>query len=308
MGAEATTFGFHETSAQCAECGSQFMRHTWQHRFCSERCKERWHRSRNPAHIANNRARCARWAIEKRGVETANPWLLGAPPFEEYLPGGGVPIAFDSNIVFHHRQLSALHGVITSLTGEHDRNVPKFVLVPWHTGCRWGALLRDEAAARQLAGTSHRVRLGDGEQTLRFGPLHRILAPKVTKRGHRKLRVDAVTPVCVRCTTGSDGTHRLYTAPTSGNLLSTLALMIPKRIGLLVDESTIRLDLIERSTVPSTLSLSGRDGRLGNMRGWVGHVIVDCNAVGHWLLAVAERIGLGGTTSFGFGRIKVTEL
>jgi CRISPR/Cas system endoribonuclease Cas6 (RAMP superfamily) len=30
-------------------------------------------------------------------------------------------------------------------------------------------------------------------------------------------------------------------------------------------------------------------------------------ASGHWLLTVAERIGFGGTTSFGFGRIRLSE-
>lgn len=334
--------GFIPSRSTCPECGAEFERRTWTHRFCSERCKERDHRRDNPAHVANTRARCARWSESNRGVKARQPWLLGAPPFERHLPGGGLSLSFAPHVTFEHRQLSALHGVVTSLTGAHDRNVPNFALVPWHSGCRWGAFLRDEDAARDLAGTTHDIRLGCSLRKLTFGPLHRVLAPKVTIRGHRRLRIDAITPVCVRCTIGEDGSYRLYTAPTSGNLLSTLTLMTPKRIGLWLDQSTVKLDmvedgsvestveapadpemdddacaegpqdvrleLIERATQPASVNLLGRQGRLGNMRGWVGHVVVDCNAPAHWLLAVAERIGFGGTTSFGFGRIKVTEL
>ena len=54
--------GFTPSLSTCPECGAEFERRTWTHRFCSERCKEREHRRDNPAHIANTRARCARWS------------------------------------------------------------------------------------------------------------------------------------------------------------------------------------------------------------------------------------------------------
>jgi len=292
----------------CDGCNETFVPQSSRHTFCSDRCRWRQRERHDPSHIANNRRRNARWSALHRAVKQSNPWLLGAPPFEEYLPGGGLEIFFEPHMVFEHRHLSALHGVITSITGPHDRNVPNFVLVPWPRGCGWGVYLRSGEQARELARTRHNMRLGSGRTTLRFGDLNRIRAPRVTKRGHRRLRIDAVTPVCVRCTQGCDGTQKLYTAPTSGNLRSTLALMTPKRLGLLVDESSVKLEMLSRETIPATFSLAGRDGRLGNMRGWTGHVIVDCNAVAHWLLLVAERIGYGGTTSFGFGRIRVTDI
>jgi len=291
----------------CAECGAVVEKRSPQHRFCSDRCRWRHDDRTNPSAIANNRRRCARWAQENRGVKERNPWLLGAPPFEPHLPGGAMEIHFENRMVFEHRQLSALHGVVTSLTGQHERNTPRFSLIPWHRGCGWGVYMRHCDEARQLSNTEHSVRIGSGRAKLKFGNMFRFRAPSVRKRGHRKLRIDAITPVCVRCTHGADGTQKLYTAPTSGNLLSTLVCMIPKRIELMVEPDSARLELLERDTVPATFRLAGRDGRLGNMRGWVGSVIVDCNAVAHWLLLVAERIGYGGTTSFGFGRIRVSE-
>jgi CRISPR/Cas system endoribonuclease Cas6 (RAMP superfamily) len=71
-------------------------------------------------------------------------------------------------------------------------------------------------------------------------------------------------------------------------------------------EDDMRISLVERHTQPSSLSLVGRGGKLKAMRGWVGHMIVDCNAPAHWLLEVAARVGLGGRTAFGFGRVRVS--
>jgi hypothetical protein len=296
--------------AACAnpECRQEFERHAPKHLYCSDRC--RWdHRDRvDPCAIANNRKRNAEWAAKNRGCKDGNPWLLGAPPFERYLPGAGLEIRFTPGITFEHQHISALHGVITSLTGAHDPNAPRFALVPWLRGCGWGVWLADEKQARALAGTTHRVRLGTGSPELHFGGVYRQMAPVITKRGHRKLRVDAITPVCVRHSTGEGNTYQIHTAPTAANMLSTLQFMTLKRIGLAIINDSLRLELVERHTEPSQLSLAGRGGKLKAMRGWIGNMVVDCNAPAHWLLEVAARIGLGGRTAFGFGRIRVTEV
>lgn len=272
-------------------------------RYCSDKCRWR-HRDRfDPSAIHNNRLRCARWY----GAKGSRPWLLGAPPFEEYLPGGGTEITFEPGIRFEHSQLSALHGVMTSLTGPHTPMFPRFSLVPWHRGCGWGVYFAEDDLAEKLAGYRGKVRLGSGSPTIRLGFLHRLRAPRITRRGHRKLRIDAITPVNVRHS-NTDGTSTMHTFPTSCNLHSTLSLMTTRRLGLLVDPDTIKIEMIERQTEPRRVCLAGRSHRLANMRGWLGYCVVDANAVGHWLLEVAARIGLGGTTAFGFGRIVISEV
>ncbi|GAC1577381.1 MAG: hypothetical protein NVS3B20_08750 [Polyangiales bacterium] len=46
----------------------------------------------------------------------------------------------------------------------------------------------------------------------------------------------------------------------------------------------------------------------GVVNGWRGSVVLECNAVAHWLIEAAARgPGLGGRTALGFGRIRVTE-
>jgi hypothetical protein len=299
----------HPLELTCARegCERRFVQRSWQHRFCSTRCKDAHHEASSPNHRHNNRLRCSRWAAEHRGVRSRQPWLLGEPPFESHLPGAGFEMWFSPSISFDHRHISALHGVLTSLTGEHHPNNPRFSLVPWPRGCGWGVYLAEPETVETLAGTRHVVRLGTGSPELAFGKPVRIRSPRIVKRGHRQLRIDAITPVCVRHSTGEGNAYQIHTAPTASNLLSTLQFMTLRRIGLAIGEDDMRLRLVERHTQPSTLSLVGRGGKLKAMRGWVGHVVVDCNAPAHWLLEVAARIGLGGRTAFGFGRIRVTE-
>lgn len=294
------------TLRRCPECGVEFEPKSAQHTFCCDR--HRWHYrdAKDPSCIANNRRRC-RTAHEKlRGDVTRQPWLLGAPPFEELLPGGGLEMTFSPHLVFEHQHLSALHGIVTSCVGPHDERVPEFSLVPWPRGCGWGVYVRNGETASGLARTSRIVRIGSGSAELSFGSLYRLRKPRIAKRGRRQLRIDAITPVHVRATNNNSNVVNIYTAPTAGNLLSTLSLMTTQRIGLLLDPGDICLDLVSRETHPSTLSLINRRHQLGNMRGWVGHCVVETNAVGHWLLACSALIGLGGRTAFGFGRIRLS--
>lgn len=199
-----------------------------------------------------------------------------------------------------HRNVRALHGMVTALIGEqHHPTLPGFALLPWPRGIGWGMWIRDEQIALRLAGRSHMARLFDRDTLVHCSPLHRARAPVVTKRGRRRLRIDAVTPVCVRSMAGKT----IHTFPTGGNLTSTLASWLPPRIGVPIEQDSVRLELVEASTFPQTVQLGGK---FGAIRGWVGSVVVETNAVGEWLLRACETFGLGGRTAFGFGRVRVS--
>jgi len=81
-----------------------------------------------------------------------------------------------------------------------------------------------------------------------------------------------------------------------------MATWLPDRLGTSVCNAELRL--VERHTEARHVPIGGK---YGTVSGWVGYVILDCNAPAYWLLKAAETLGLGGRTAFGFGRIKVTE-
>jgi CRISPR/Cas system endoribonuclease Cas6 (RAMP superfamily) len=93
--------------------------------------------------------------------------------------------------------------------------------------------------------------------------------------------------------------------PTSANLASSLAFFLPRRLGISLEPDSIRLKIFERHTQFEHVEMGDKFGKVG---GFVGHMIVDTNATGHWLLKCAETLGFGGRVSFGFGRIRVSEV
>ena len=154
----------------CAFCGSQFVvtSITGRQLYCGERCKEKalWRRETlDPAIVAANRARCRSWASANRAVKGSNSWLLGAPPFGEYLPGG----AFSLRITpppkwpIELRNTRALHGLATSLIGKpHDTVAPGFVLIPTNTTpSGWAIYVPAPEDALRLAGRQHQGTLFD---------------------------------------------------------------------------------------------------------------------------------------------------
>jgi hypothetical protein len=275
--------------------------------YCGERCKERaaWKRERlRPEIVAANRARCKRWSAANGGAVDSNHWLDGAPPYGEYLPGGGMSLTISPppKWALEHRSVRALHGMVTGLSGQgHDPTTPKFSLIPTRGGSQWSVLFQSEAVARSLAGRVHHAILFDRPVAVRCGLLHRLRAPVVTTRGHRTLRVDAITPVHIR----KDGGHHTHLYPTARNLTSTMASWLPRLLGLELGEEAIQLHLVERHTMPEHTPLGGK---YGCVSGWSGHIIVDTNATGEWMLRAAEVVGLGGRVAFGFGRIRVTHV
>lgn len=288
---------------QCVYCATDFAPKAPGQRFCQDACRASAAadgRATSSAYRRAIRRRCAEWAVEHRGVTKRNPWLLGQPVCETHLPGGFLEIHSETPLkwALEHRNVRGLHGVLTGLTGEHHDTLPRFALVPWSRGLGWGVYLCEDGLLNQLAGTRHCVRLYEQQIEVRFGGKVRIKAPVVEKRGRRRLRIDTITPAVVRNANVSPGNA---SAPV---LLNTLCAWLPRRVGVAIGDDDARLIVIESDTRVEHVDLGGKFGRVS---GWVGSVVVECNAVAHWLLRVAEIVGFGGRCAYGFGRIKVSE-
>lgn len=296
----------------CDECGSEIEHpRTRTQRFCSAAYRERARESRRrlrPEQVAATRARCREWSRSRGETKRKRPWLLGAPPAPKMMPGGTVGIGVwpPPKWPLEHRNIRALHGMVTSLTGPHRTdNVSRFSLLPARHGIQWATYLGEDALADELSGAQREARLFDRDVIVQLTPAMRWQYPRVERRGKRQLRIDAITPVCVRSNGRTSGERPSYTAPSGGNLASTLdQMLVPRLTGVAFEPGSICLRMIYRATEARTVHVGGK---LGVTRGWVGHCIVEANAVGEWLLRCAAVMGLGGRTAWGFGRVVVSD-
>lgn len=283
-------------------CGVSFAKRSPHHKFCSDRCRYRYHDSHNPNHIANNRLRCQRWAAANRGVKRAQPWLVGPPPYEAYLPAAGVSISVSPNPKWPMvlRNTRALHGLMTALTDKpHLPNYPRWALVPLPTQFGWGALFDDPADGERLAGKHMSGVLFDNVVDVRLGALTRVKNPVITKRGRRLVRVDCLTPAIIR-----NSGKVSYTSPSAENVKCSLAQLLRNRVGLVVDPDTLCMDLVKRETSAVNVVMGGKYPNVG---AFTGGLLLECNAVAHWALKVAESYGFGSKVAFGYGRIRVSD-
>jgi len=261
-----------------------------------ERCRQRWKNQKRSMHAkARNRERNREWCAKNRNVTASNPWLRGQPIYDSHLPGGACELSFAGTTRFEHSHVRALHGVVTSLLGAHEQDAV-FSLIPWPRGCGWAVYCRTDSLAR-LAQRQHDARLGSAPVVVRLGPFARIKSPDVRKRGHRRVRISTVTPVVIT----TMGRKRVRLDPDADSIRSTLVQTIPARIGLGVERDEVPIELVDADTQTVRVDLGGK---LGAIPGWDGSVVVETNAIGHWLLEVAARIGLGGRTALGFGRVR----
>lgn len=295
----------------CAACGRDYRPLFRGQATCGwHRCVRRVNYLRkreDPAWVERNRANNRAWAATHRSVTRANPWLRGGPAVPALLPGGMCEIDLSPapRWPVELRNTRHLHGLITTIIGDpHDPHLPAWALVPRRDAqsrSHWAAwFLRDDLAQR-MSGAHGRAEFFGVQTDVRLGEVVSAASPTV-RRGHQRVRVDAVTPVVLR------SEQTMHTAPTEAMLLGALvggSCSVPNRIGWAdrVDTSDARLVLRERDTQPEGVETGGK---YGTVRGWVGSVDLEVNAVARWLLEVAALVGLGGRTAFGFGRIRVT--
>jgi hypothetical protein len=286
----------------CPTCREQFVPLSRTQKRCGKlRCREK-SRKMSLARKLKVRERCHVWAAEHRNVQHPNFWLCGPPIYGPHLPGGGLEFSVSPRLRWpmEHRNVRGLHGMVTVLIGDdHHSGNPAFALLPWNTRFGWAVYIWSEEHARKLAGRTVEARIFDQPVQVKFGPLWHMKAPSIAKRGHRRLIIDAITPVC------SQSTDRTFThtVPT-GSILASALCNLPPRLGMLgFAREQVQIDVVSHKTEVGTVFLGNK---YGVVRGWIGQVVVDTNAVGHWLLKAAEVVGIGGRTAFGFGRIRVT--
>jgi hypothetical protein len=260
---------------------------------------------RSPLASLNARERNRRWATTHRACARPKPWLAGAPPYETHLRGGAMTMAIDPipRWPIELRNTRALHGALTNLLGEPHARFPLWSLIPWRNG--WSVYWAHDDHAERMALRTVAGELFGVPTRFRFGPRIRFRNPRVALRGHLSIRLDTITPVV--WTNG--GRAKAITCPSSSHVASSIGAEFLRRITLSeMWETWVRerivCEIIDRDTQPAHTPLGGKYGMVA---GWIGSLVLDVNATTLWALRVAERIGLGSRTAFGFGRIHIEE-
>jgi hypothetical protein len=167
--------------------------------------------------VLAERARNRAWAELNRGSKELRPWLAGQPPFNAHLPG--VSMAIDIRPVpqwpIELRNTRGLHGAITSVLATelgrswtrggidtiHDAHNPHWALRPWQSG--WAIHWFHEAGPT-MANRGFNTTVFDRPSEVRFGPVVRLRAPQVARRGRHRLELETVTPVVIRSDGGAN--------------------------------------------------------------------------------------------------------
>ena len=191
-----------------------------------------------------------------------------------------------------------LHGLVAHLVGESHTQVARWALAmpQGARGAGWGVVLFRETDAVRLAGLSRGVQIGSARAELHLGAVVRLRAPALREPGRYRVTIDAVTPVSHMIA----GRTRPVTQP-SVDTMQRCAGDLLQRLGL----STGRMHIasVACETSPERVDLGGH---VRGIVGWVGRVVVECNAPAAWALSLARDAGLGGRTAFGLGRVRVS--
>lgn len=240
--------------------------------------------------------------------EKPGPWTTPPPAWEGPLPGAVLPIDVDIPIGHPEKLGSALHAVLTGILRQgqgHDPARPEWslLLVGEQTSSGWAVWLPDEADVQAVRGRTFEasIRSRACRVTLGARAALRLKAPAVTQTGRHRVRLTTLTPVSMR----TRGGKALRAVPQTCTLWTALT-VVAKQIGLaLPDPTAIGIVRVSHATESVTMTLNQKRGLVAT--GWSGDVVLDVNPLGRWLLDVATRIGLGGRTAYGLGRITVRD-
>ena len=296
----ATEGGEEVLGKPCQACGASF---TGPGKVCADvECNRR-------RRVAAARARRAAQKPAST-AEAPNPWSAAPPRWDGALPGAVLPIDASPPLVSSDRLGPALHAVLTRLLRHgrgHDPTRPEWSLqlVGAATSSKWAVYLPAEADVAVLRGKSFASVVADQSCALTFGARAcvRLKAPTVTQTARHRVCLTTITPVTIR---SMGKANKCASFPSSVQLWTALT-NVATRIGLtLPDPTAIGVVRVSHDTEPVTCLLNAVKGSTAH--GWAGGVVLDVNPLARWLLDVAARIGLGGRTAFGLGRIAVRDV
>lgn len=268
-----------------------------------------------PAIVGLSRGPGKRFAVTEQPVAPPPPQSRDPAPWggyvgeqPQYLRPVGLWLDFDRACSTPYlRRL--VHGVVSTLVGRnHDARFPAWSLVPQATR-RWGVILYDPADAERLRGTDHQVPLGADSTTVRVSrEAIRLRTPPALAPGRYRVTLDAVTEVInshTRTTTAEDGAERRRKVPVEKPTATTVygAVSLALQMAGVTALSRLHFAQVEARTERRWVRFGFVSA--GAIRGWVGRLVIDCNAPAAWALQVAAQIGFGGKCAFGLGRVRV---
>lgn len=242
-----------------------------------------------------------------------DPWTTLPPAYGPHLPGAIVPLTVLTRGALYQvpwRSVRHLHAAIThTFDRRHHTTKPDFALIPTQLSpSGWALWLKDLPVAQAVAGGSADAMLRDAPVTIRCGAVTKLRTPAVEGVGRQRVVLAAETPVVIRHANAGATDHgdakQVYLYPVEHALVSTLTNALAERLGLKLAPADLALKILATETRTERVVIGHLNGH-GVVRGWTGRVAMDVSPLGRWLLDCAARIGLGGRTAFGFGRVKV---
>lgn len=235
-------------------------------------------------------------------------WALPSPTAEH--TAHALTVTFSPAVAIDLTGTRFLHAAIAHAVAAHAQTEPhsptraRWSLAP--SGSGWVVAFADRNIADRMRGHVRDSRFGAAPKVLAFGnAVVRMRAPRVLAPGRYRVTLTTVTPV----SWASNGHREVTLTPTPQTIIASVG-RIATLLGVDVPEAHRAVARVESDVRRTKVFLGGHWQRGSSVAGLVraieGTVTVECNAVVAWLLACGEVLGLGGSTSVGLGRVRVT--